>query len=644
MWAVSISLGLLVVIIALITLIVSAIRKKPLKRWGIAAIVIIALIIPSGCTETAPEFRASSLTITPEEIAVGESATVTVNVENVGKAEGAYHAALTVNEEVVEILDITLAAQEKQTISFIITEDVPGISNIELGGLKGTLNILKPLKPAEFRVVSLTTTPREIKVGESVRNTVIIENTGETEGTYHAVLVVNGEVKATKDIPLAAGEEKTTWFTGTKHPPGTYKVEMGGLVSTFKVVSPAEFRITSLTIMPEEILAGENSTITASVENVGEIEGIYHATLMVNGVEVETKDVPLTAGAKQAISFQLTEDIPDTYKIELGELAGTLKVLKRAEFRITSLTIMPEEILAGENSTVTASVENVGETEGTYHAALMVNGVEVETKDVPLTAGAKQAISFQLTEDMPDTYKIELGELAGTLKVLKPAEFEVVTHDITPNPAKVGEEIDVRIYVQNLGETEGTYVASLIVDGIVEETKEATLGGGVTESVSFTISRDSPGTYEIEVGSVKDVVRVIQPVRLPNGTLLVKELSGGWGELTIENGLDLDAVVILARSEEPEIPLLAVYVHSKDSYTITGIKDGTYVIYYTIGEDWDTDAKKFIGETEYKRFEDELHFETTGSTYTTYEATLHSVAGGTAGTEYLDEYEFPNLK
>ena len=77
---------------------------------------------------------------------------------------------------------------------------------------------------------------------------------------------------------------------------------------------------------------------------------------------------------------------------------------------------------------------------------------------------------------------------------------------------------------------------------------------------------------------------------------------------------------------------------------ITGIKDGSYIIYYTIGEDWDSDAEKFIGETEYKRFEDELYFETTGSTYTTYEATLHSVVGGTAGSEHLDEDEFPNLQ
>ena len=314
-----------------------------------------------------------------------------------------------------------------------------------------------------------------------------------------------------------------------------------------------------------------------------------------------------------------------------------------AQFEVTSLDITPKEIVAGESATVTASIENIGGTEGIYHATLVVSGAEVETKNIPLTAGAKQDISFQLTEDMPGNYKIELGNLVDTLKVLKPAEFKVISYAIAPNPAKVGGEIEIRIDVQNLGEIEGTYVASLIVDGIVEEKKETTVGGGVTESVPFTISRDSPGTYEIEIGGMKYVIKVIQPVRLPTGTYLVKKLGVGSGELTIKNGLDLDAVAILASSEEPEVPLMAVYIRAGASHTIREIRDSTYVLYFSLGEDWDNDSKKFIGKAVYQRFEDEFDFEASPGTYTTWEVTLHPVTGGTAGTEHLDEDEFPAL-
>ena len=337
-----------------------------------------------------------------------------------------------------------------------------------------------------------------------------------------------------------------------------------------------------------------------------------------------------------------------TIILVLGALVPYLACKTPARFEVTSLDITPKEITAGQSAIAKASIVNVGQTEGTYHAVLMINGIEVEAKDVILSAGARKDISFPITKDMPGSYNIAIGNLAGTLKVLKPAEFKVINHSITPNPAKVGESVEINIEVQNLGEAEGTYAASLKVDGKIEETKQITLSGGTTRSVSFIISRSYPDTYEIEIGGVKDTMKIIQPVRLPNGTFLVKKLFGGLGELTVENGLDLDAVIILAGSMGSEIPLMAVYIRSNDSYTLTGIRDGTYIVYFCIGENWDKDSKKFTARTRYERFEDELQFETTETTYstyyTTYELTLHPVIGGTAETEYLNEEEFPTIQ
>jgi len=332
-----------------------------------------------------------------------------------------------------------------------------------------------------------------------------------------------------------------------------------------------------------------------------------------------------------------------TIILVLGILLPSLACKSPARFEVTALNITPEEIAAHENAVVKAIVGNVGQTEGTYHAVLMINGIEVEAKDITLGAGTKKDISFRITKHTPGLYKIEIGNLADTLKVLRPAEFKVVSHSITPNPAKVGETVEIKFEVQNLGEAEGTYVASLKVNGVVQETKTTTLGGGVTRSVLFTVSRNSPKTYEIEIGGVKDVIKIIQPVRLSTGTFLVNWISVGWGELTIENGLALDAVVILTNWWQ-KTPLMAVYIRSKDSYTMTHIRDGTYVLYFSLGEDWDNDSKEFVGKTTYERFEDELEFETIGNMYTTYKVTLHPVVGGTAETEYLGEGEFPNIE
>jgi len=135
---------------------------------------------------------------------------------------------------------------------------------------------------------------------------------------------------------------------------------------------------------------------------------------------------------------------------------------------------------------------------------------------------------------------------------------------------------------------------------------------------------------------------------LSTGTFLVKKLSGGYGELKIENGRDLDAIGVLASSREPKIPLIAVYIQSEDSFTVEGIKDDMYTLYFTLGEDWDSDMKKFTRKTTYARFEDQLEFKTTRTAteirYTVFTVTLHPVTGGAAETKPVSEADFPELE
>jgi len=312
-----------------------------------------------------------------------------------------------------------------------------------------------------------------------------------------------------------------------------------------------------------------------------------------------------------------------------------------AKFTITSFTVTPKEVIPGKSVTITASVENTGGTEGVYHAVLFIDGEETESKGITLAAGEEEIISFRVTNDVAGIHKVELGQLADTfkvLKVLKPAGFKVSSLDIAPNPVEVGEETRVRISIENVGEVEGTYIASLVVDGVIEQTKEVTLAGGTTESVPFIISKDSCGNYSIKVGGLEGVLKVVQIKRLSTGSFLVRKLSGGSGKLTVENGLDLDAVAILSSPKELKEPLAAVYIQSNDSYTIREIKGGTYILYFTLGEDWDSCSEKFTTKTTYKRFGEEFDF-----AHYDYEVTLHPVVGGTAGTEPVGEDEFPEL-
>lgn len=421
---------------------------------------------------------------------------------------------------------------------------------------------------------------------------------------------------------------------------GVALMMIGGFIGSL----PAEFKIASLTVEPREVAPGESVTITAVVANPREAESIYDAVLVVDGVQTESKSVTLAPGESECISFTIFENNLGTHHIELGQSADTFRVIESAEFEITFFTMEPLEVMSGENVMITASVMNIGAKEGVYHAVLIVDGMEIETQSINLAPGEKKSISFTIVENAPRTHYVELGQIVDTFTVLESAEFVVGNIDITPNPVKVGEETTVSINVENVAAGTGTFTTSLVIDGAVEQIKEATLKGGAFTSVSFPITKESPGNYSIEIDGQQASLSVVEPVRLATGTYVVKEMSGGKAKLKVENGLDLDAVAALCLADDPDIPLIAVYVQSDDSYTISGIKGGTYVLYFAVGKDWDNEAKKFLTDAGYELFEDEFKFVSTSSKYSKWTVTLHPVTGGTAVTEPLSEDEFPGFE
>jgi len=128
----------------------------------------------------------------------------------------------------------------------------------------------------------------------------------------------------------------------------------------------------------------------------------------------------------------------------------------------------------------------------------------------------------------------EPAEVAG-------AEFQVSNLTITPVEVKVGESVTVSVDVKNVGEVEGTYTVTLKVNGVKTETKEVTLAGGATDTVSFTIVKDIGGTFDIEVGGLTTTLMVHaaqvpavlppdKPGPYPTGWYLVDYYAHPYGE------------------------------------------------------------------------------------------------------------------
>lgn len=131
----------------------------------------------------------------------------------------------------------------------------------------------------------------------------------------------------------------------------------------------------------------------------------------------------------------------------------------------------------------------------------------------------------------------------------------------------------------------------------------------------------SPGLYRPRTGYIK---------RISEGR--------GRGELKVENGTEKDAVLVLAAGEQT---LASAYVRAGASFTLDGIRDGEYVLYFATGEGWD--GRTFTEAVRRSRFEDTLPYKTTQTTYSAWTITLHPVVGGAATTESVDADEFPSV-
>ncbi|MDG4831632.1 hypothetical protein O7627_20335 [Solwaraspora sp. WMMD1047] len=160
--------------------------------------------------------------------------------------------------------------------------------------------------------------------------------------------------------------------------------------------------------------------------------------------------------------------------------------------------------------------------------------------------------------------------------------------------------------------------------------------GAVREAAQALATADPTRAYR--VGSFVPKNAGDGSRRLANGTY-VKRTQGGSGQLKIENGGG-DAVISIVKGSAKS-PVIRVYVRSKNSFTVTGITDGTYRIFMTNGRDWNPGLRAFSLECRYRKFDDSFKFTTTSRTFTIWTIKLTPQLGGNASTSGVDPDEFP---
>jgi hypothetical protein len=91
----------------------------------------------------------------------------------------------------------------------------------------------------------------------------------------------------------------------------------------------------------------------------------------------------------------------------------------------------------------------------------------------------------------------------------KPA-FSMGSLDISPEEVNPGNPVLITTTVTSSSSQAGNYEVVLKINNEVEQTKTVDLSVGISEEVSFTASRDKPGSYLVEVNGLSGSFKVIR--------------------------------------------------------------------------------------------------------------------------------------
>ncbi|MCK4884762.1 hypothetical protein KAS24_01705, partial [Candidatus Bathyarchaeota archaeon] len=96
-------------------------------------------------------------------------------------------------------------------------------------------------------------------------------------------------------------------------------------------------------------------------------------------------------------------------------------------------------------------------------------------------------------------------EISYVFSLTPPAEFQISNLEVTPTEVKAGEEVTVSVRITNVGGQAGSYTLPLLtINQTVEETRTVTLEKGASTITEFTVTKQTLGTYNVEIGGLVD--------------------------------------------------------------------------------------------------------------------------------------------
>jgi len=230
-------------------------------------------------------------------------------------------------------------------------------------------------------------------------------------------------------------------------------------------------------------------------------------------------DVLINTNSAVFAYFFPEEFISEDEMLRVAIPEGTIVLDKDSEPLISlELTINETLLPPPPEANIVGLSYNLGPSGTTFNQPITIScsyapyeiPLEVAEEDLVIAYYDEDAGEWQVLPSVVDTLNnivTTLVEHLTTFTIIAPvpppapAAFTPSSLSISPLEANIGETVSISVLVTNTGEQEASYIVTLKINEMIEETREVTLAGG-SETVTFTTTRDEAGTYSVDVNGL----------------------------------------------------------------------------------------------------------------------------------------------
>ncbi len=187
----------------------------------------------------------------------------------------------------------------------------------------------------------------------------------------------------------------------------------------------------------------------------------------------------------------------------------------------------PITLVTGERLSLDAIVRNDGGTEGSYDAALRVDGSVVDRRTGRLDADAGRTLTFNRTFDEPGEYELSVGGAELPVTVRESAAARVTDVALDRDRLRPGENVTVTATVTNDADYPGRATVTVSADGERRAERDVLLDAEEQRSVDVSLSFESAGSYRLSVDDGRSRSESTVSVA-KSGSIDGRAGDGGW--------------------------------------------------------------------------------------------------------------------